>query len=227
MTDSNDKKLDFHYETRCKRCAHVHIWHSTIADWQAFVIYCTEHTRFPFFCQCTKCDKRTFQDIVSYEKVEASGIQVFPKMPVLEMPERYNWVKPGAIVIFNTGIAFQVQRIDVENKKVHGGLYTQAEQKVWVHEITFTDLVEKLIAGEAWKSWIGPREANDNPAQADKQSWIFYAEMLPAEAGYYETMDSALVWRKMWWNGAIWKTEQVNGAVFSGFVSYWRPAIGG
>lgn len=215
-------QVDYQYDTRCKRCDKVHTWHSTIDGWDAFVSYCTEHTQYPFYCQCERCEKRTFQDIVSYGMVERNSIRIFPKLPVLELPERFNWLKPMEIIVFNDARAFRIGSIDVSGRTISGVLFAPGSNG-WVEIIyTFTEVVEKLISGEAWRSWIGPKSGQDDPILRDSESWIYYGQMLPNSPAYYETKDSANIWRRLFWNGAVWYRAATNGHVFSGFVSYWR-----
>jgi len=67
MSDKN-----YNYETKCRRCGYLTVWHFSPADRYTYMEFATamvDHIQYPRSCNCEKCKKETVQDVVSYSPV--------------------------------------------------------------------------------------------------------------------------------------------------------------
>lgn len=62
-------ELSYTYETKCKRCGNLNEWYAgKKEDFErsAFLSYIFEKSKYPQHSDCKKCEKKTFQDVVSF-----------------------------------------------------------------------------------------------------------------------------------------------------------------
>lgn len=212
--------VHYYYETRCRRCGKINVWYSSIDKWEDFVHYCTEHTAFPFFMKCDKCQRQTFQDIVSYYMMQTDGSKL-EFAGKIEVPARFSWLQPNEIVVNQDNSCFIIDRMDATNGIIFGYHHGLRNDPAEI-QISFQDLMERLIAGTSWRCWA-TRMPGQLVVNVDLESWNFTGSSYPNIRGLYETKDSSNVWRLLWYGGDVWRLKDEPSKCFQGEVRYWRP----